>query len=410
VLGRPSYVAGPAYTVPRRRRAHGNDDPYVALGTRSGGLQFYPAVELIGGRDSNPSQGPGGTAANFYSVAPELRVQSDWLRHDFNADLRGNYRAFRPDTTPTLSRPYFNGMANGRIDVTRNDRVNLGARTLVSTDNPGSPNVGAGLSKLPIFTTFGGNAGVAHRFNRLEIAVKGDAERTVFENSKLTDGTTVSNKSRNFNQYAGTVRVGYDYFPGVMPFVEATADVRKHDLIPDAFGFNRNSKGLTGTVGTTFELTRFLTGEIAIGYTRRTYDDARLTSLKGLVGNASLIWNASALTTVRLTGASRVGESNIADVSGILYRDAGLQIDHAFRQWLIGTAILGFGFDTYPGGLMAVTPDRQDKRYSAGLRLTYKLNRMMQLKGEVRRDWLRSNVGDADYTANIFLIGLRLQY
>jgi hypothetical protein len=59
-----------------------------------------------------------------------------------------------------------------------------------------------------------------------------------------------------------------------------------------------------------------------------------------------------------------------------------------------------------PGG---TTPDRVDKRFSAGLGLTYKLNRSAQLKGEVRQDWLRSNVTGVDYTASVFLLGLRLQ-
>ena len=59
-----------------------------------------------------------------------------------------------------------------------------------------------------------------------------------------------------------------------------------------------------------------------------------------------------------------------------------------------------------PGGTAA---DREDKRYSAGLGLTYKLNRTTQIKGEFRQDWLRSNVSGNDYTASIFMLGLRFQ-
>ena len=33
----------------------------------------------------------------------------------------------------------------------------------------------------------------------------------------------------------------------------------------------------------------------------------------------------------------------------------------------------------------------------------------MQIKGEVRQDWLRSNVTGADYSATTFLLGMRLQ-
>jgi len=53
--------------------------------------------------------------------------------------------------------------------------------------------------------------------------------------------------------------------------------------------------------------------------------------------------------------------------------------------------------------------DRIDQRYYAGLGLTYKLNRSAQIKGEVREDWLRSNITSNNYSATTFLLGLRLQ-
>ena len=53
--------------------------------------------------------------------------------------------------------------------------------------------------------------------------------------------------------------------------------------------------------------------------------------------------------------------------------------------------------------------DREDKRYAASVGLIYKLSREMQLRGELREVWLRSNVLGADYTATVLLVGLRLQ-
>jgi hypothetical protein len=219
------------------------------------------------------------------------------------------------------------------------------------------------------------------------------------------------------------LRGGYELLPGVTPFVEFGADTRTHDLSTDLSGYQRNSKGLTGLAGSTFKLTNLLTGDIALGYTQRTYEDPRLDKLTGLIGNASLIWTVNSLTTAKLSATSTVGESTIAGVSGVLYRDVGIQVDHSFRRWLIGTVKLGFGLDNYVGadvisgidpicGCIVTTPgggDRQDKRYSAGLGLTYKLNRQMQIKGEFREEWLRSNVTGNDYSASIFMLGLRLQ-
>jgi hypothetical protein len=379
-----------------------------------------------GGYDTNPARSPGGPGAALYTVAPELQVQSNWVRHEFKADLRGSYTGYSPDQTPTLSRPNFNGKVDGRIDVTRDTRVDLGTRLLVATDNPGSPNLQAGLAKLPVFMTFGGTAGVTHQFNRFELGVKGDIERTAYQDSVLTDGTIASNKDRNYNQYTGTLRGAYETMPGVKPYVEVSADSRVHDLSPDINGFERDSTGLTGKVGSTVNLVRTLTGEIAVGYTQRSYVDPRFDTLSGLIGNASLIWTATPLTAVKLSASSAVNESTVPGVSGVLSRDIGLQIDHSLRRWLIATAKFGFGVDSYKGGTDTsagsaaicdcvistpgeTSPDRQDLRYQVGFGLTYKLSPEFHIKGEVRHDWLRSNVAGNNYDSTVFLLGLRLQ-
>ena len=426
--GAPPVEIGPIRKPVPKRKAHSEpDDPYAPLGVHAGSFLLYPAIDMIGGYDTNPARAPSAKGATLYSVAPELRAQSNWSRHELKGELRGSYTGYSPDAEPTLSRPNVNGKVDGRVDVTSMTRIDLGGRLLVATDNPGSPNLQAGLAKLPIYTTYGGSAGVGQKINRFDLSLTGDAERTAYQASKLTDGSTASNDDRNYDQYSVKLRGGYELTPGVTPFVEASTDTRRHDLVTDSFGYRRNSKGVTGQLGSTFELSRLLTGEVAAGYTRRDYDDARLAQLSGLIGNASLVWTANALTSVKFTAASAIAESTIAGVSGVFSRDIGLQIDHSFRRWLIGSVKFGAGFDSYKGTDIATggttvaicdcvvsTPggtaaDREDKRYSAGLGLTYKLNRTTQIKGEFRQDWLRSNVSGNDYTASIFMLGLRFQ-
>lgn len=414
--------------LPKRRRPD-LEDPYAPLGLRAGSFDLFPAVELIGGYDTNPGRSASPKGASLYTITPELRARSNWSRHELKAELRGSYTGYSPDQAPSLSRPNFNGKIDGRIDVTRATRVDLGSRVLVATDNPNSPNLQAGLDKLPLYVTYGGTAGLGHRFNRFDLSVKGDVERTAYQDSKLVDGSIASNEDRNYDQYGGRLRGGYELSPGVTPFVEVGIDRRKHDLNADFFGYQRDSRGVTASIGTTFEMTRLLTGDVSIGYAKRTYQDPRLSDLSGLIGNASLIWNASALTTVKLAASSSIGESTIPGVPGVFYRDVGLQVDHAFRQWLIGSLKFGFGLDTYKnaavdtsGGTVTTVcncvtttttnetiTDRIDKRYALGLGLTYMIDREMQVKGEFRQQWLRSNVSGADYTASIFLLGLRLQ-
>jgi uncharacterized protein (PEP-CTERM system associated) len=90
-------------------------------------------------------------------------------------------------------------------------------------------------------------------------------------------------------------------------------------------------------------------------------------------------------------------------VSGDFSRDFSLEVDHAFRRWLIGTLKVGYGHDIYVGS------ERTDNRYFASAGIAYKLTRDMQVRAELRRDWLHSTISTADYTATAILVGLRLQ-
>ena len=144
-------------------------------------------------------------------LSPELLVNSNWQRHSLTATLRGSYTTF--NEAHDLDRPTFDGRLNGRVDVTTDTRLDLETRFLVATDYPGSPNLQAGLAKFPINTTLGGTFGFDQRFNRLDMSLKGLVDRTVYQDSRLTDGTTSSNDDRNFNRYASELRMGYELTP-----------------------------------------------------------------------------------------------------------------------------------------------------------------------------------------------------
>jgi hypothetical protein len=245
--------------------------------------------------------------------------------------------------------------------------------------------------------------GVAQRFNRLDLSVKGSIDRTDYEDSKLTDGTTVSNQDRNYYQYRVQGRASYEFTPGFKPFVEIDVDKRKHDAPCECDDIDRSSHAFTPKAGVTFELPRRLTGEISVGYTTRDYVSPDLETLRGWVLDSSLIWIATGLTTVTFNASSRVEESTLAGVSGALRRDVGLTVDHAFRRWLVGTIKVGYGQDDYVGG------DRLDNRTSLAAIITYKYSREIWLKGEFRQEWLRSNVPNVSYDASIFLVGVKLQ-
>ena len=410
----PPAMAGTVEGQPPRKRLKLDDDPFGAVGDYAGSFLIKSAVELSGGYDTNPGRLNVPKALPLWVVAPEFLAVSDWDRHAVVADLRGSFTGYGSGLPPTIDgvvsaaptnidRPDFTGHIDGRLDVSHDTHVTSELRLRVATDNPGSPNIQAGLARYPIYSTLGGSVGVDQGFNRLDVAVGGTFDRTVYQNSALTDGSAASNDDRNFNQYGGVGRVSYDLTPGMKPFVEFEGDSRVHDLRLDRNGFARDSNGGYAKAGTSFEFSRLLTGEISIGYAERSYVDPRLNRLEGLLTAASLTWTATPLTTAKFYSTTSIDETTLPGTSGVLSHLYTLEVDHDFRRWLTAIGKFTYGTLDYQGD------GRSDTTYSIEGDVVYKLTRNLWLKGTLRRDILNSNIAGASSASTVVMAGVRVQ-
>lgn len=406
-------VAGSAVGQPARRRLRPDDDPFGATGVYVGSFLVKSAVELGGGYDSNPARFVTPRSSSFYRIAPELLAASDWSRHSVIVDLRGSYTGYEKtfpapagqiSSAPVdVDRIEFNGKVNGRLDVTRDNRFNGEFRLRVGADNPGSPNIQAGLAKFPLFTAVGSTVGFEQDFNRLQIKLDGTVDRIAYQDSQLTNGASTTNNDRNYNQYGGVGRVSYEVLPGLRPFGEIQGDTRVHDTPVDRSLYQRDSNGGYVKAGTTFEFTRLLTGEVSLGYAARRYTDPRLQDLKGLLTTASLVWAATPLTTAKFISVSSIDETTLAGVPGVLTRTYTFEVDHDFRRWLTAVGKFTYGTQDYQEST------RFDQIYSISGDLVFKLNRELQIKAQVRHDRLESNVAGASTNATVVMLGVRLQ-
>src|SRR3954470_8418261 len=410
----PAALAGTVPGQPPRKRLKIDTDPFGAVGDYAGSFVVKTALGLSGGYDTNPGRTAVAKGSPFYVVAPEFLAVSDWERHALVADLRGSFtgygNSFAPPPDGTISsvptnidRPDFIGHVDGRVDVTRDTRLLTQLRLRVATDNPGSPNIQAGLAKYPIYTTLGGTFGVDQNFNRLQVSAGATVDSTTYQHSVLTDGSIASNDDRNFNAYGGIGRVSYDLMPGLKPFGEIQGDTRVHELARDRAGYARDSSGGYIKCGTSFEFLRLLTGEASIGWAERSYADPRLNRLQGLLTSASLVWSATPLTTAKFISDTAIGETTLPGVSGVLTHLYTFEVDHDFRRWLTAVGKFTFGTSAYQGDA------RFDHLYSISGDLIYKLTRDFWVKGTVRRDILDSNAPGSSSASTVVLLGVRLQ-
>jgi hypothetical protein len=410
----PPAMAGAVPGQPPRKRLRSDDDPFGAVGDYAGTFLVKSALEFSAGYDSNPGRTFQPKGLRSYVIAPEFLAMSDWERHALVADLRGSFTGYGGSLPQTLDgginsaptkvdRPDVTGHVDGRLDVSHDTDVTAQARLRVATDNPGSPNIQAGLARYPIFTTVGGTFGFDQRFNRLQVSAGATVDRIAYQNSTLTDGEVTSNDDRNFNQYGGVGRISYESTPAIKPFGEIEGDSRVHDIAFDRGGFQRDSSGGYAKAGTSFEFSRLLTGEVSIGYAARNYIDPRLNRLDGLLTSASLVWTPTPLTTAKFNADTQIAETTLAATSGVLVHTYSFEVDHDFRRWLTGIGKFTYGTLDYQGD------NRSDKTFSLEGDLIYKLTRSLWIKGTLRHDILDSNAPLSSSKATVVILGVRLQ-
>jgi len=389
---------------PPRRRAMSAEDPYAPIGLRLGSVVLKPSLTTGIGYDTNPERSAGSTrkGSPFSRTDGEVEIQSDWNVHELKGKLRGGYSEYFRNRD--ASRPDGEGQLDLRLDASRDTRILLETRAKLDTQRPGSPDLTAAVTGRPLVYQYGASAGVTHDFNRLQMTLRGSVDRSDYEDGKLSNGGIVSQRDRNQTQLGLRLRASYEVTPGFKPFVQGEIDKREFDQAVDSSGYRRSSDGATGRVGSTFEISRQLTGEVSVGYQDRKYDDNRLRNLKGLIGDAAILWSPTPLTTVTLRGTSELGDTTIAGSSGTTARRVSLEIAHALRRNLTVTGLASFGRTEYDGqGL------REDF-ISYGARVEYKLTRTFSVRASFTQERLNSTAQGSDYTANVAQVGLRVQF
>ncbi|CCE02914.1 outer membrane beta-barrel protein [Bradyrhizobium sp. STM 3809] len=378
------------------------EDPYEPKGITVGNFVLKPAFEMSSGFDSNPGRVPKGAGSGFVSVAPVLLVRSQFDRHLLNADVRVGYIDYAK--LRQLSRPTVDAKVNGRYDITDTFALNGEGHVAVDADDPGTPRFAGRFAKIPLASTVGGSAGVTKRFEDFEVSTKAAIDRVAFQNAPLIDGQIVSNADRNFVQYGSQSRVTYNLTPEIRPFVDVAVDRRVHDIAVDAEGFRRDSTGTAVEAGVTLNYADKLTGDVAVGYLTRKFQDPLLKPVNGFIADANLTWQYAKETAVMFGAKSQVVESTEVGISGVLKRDVTVGVEHQFEPWLVGTFLAGYGQDAFTG------TTRVDNRYLVELGMLYKFSRLLQFRASVRREETRSNFKENDLSATVVQVGARVQY
>lgn len=379
------------------------DPAYAPIGFRIGTFTVLPTFTQSIGYDSNPDQ----TTRQFAKGSVALRTEgtvdfrSDWSSSSLDGSLRGAY--LETPQNEVASRPAADGIVNMRIDANRDLRIDAQGRFLIDTQRTTTPNLQAASAvSRPLVALYGATLGATQTFNRLSVTLSGLVDRSEFEDVRLTNGGTIRQADRNLNQYSLRLRTAYEINPDLSPFVDVIGDTRVYDQRIDSSGVQRDSDGVGVLVGASLGLARQVTGEVSAGIQHRSYADSTLRDIDAPLVNATLVWTASPLTTVRFNAATGVTETTIPGSAGVLTEVATLEVQHDLLRNLsivFGGSVL---HNEYKNSTI------RDNGFSATARLDYRFNRWLTLRGTYIYQQIDSTSAFSSFRDNTFLVGMRV--
>ena len=379
------------------------DPAYAPLGYKIGTFTVLPTFAQTIGYDSNPDQ----TTRQFAKGSAAFRTEgtvdfrSDWSSSSLDGSLRGAY--LETPQNDVASRPAADGLVNLRIDANRDLHIDAQARFLVDTQRTTTPNLQAASAvSRPLIALYGATIGATQTFNRLSVTLSGLVDRSEFEDVRLSNGGTIRQSDRNLNQYTLRLRTAYEINPDLKPFVDVIGDTRVYDQRFDSSGVQRDSDGVGVLAGASLGLARQVTGEVSAGIQHRSYVDRTLRDIDAPLVNATLVWSATPLTTVRFNAATGVTETTIPGSSGVLTEVATLEVQHDLLRNLsivLGGSIL---HNEYKNSTI------RDNGFSATARLDYRFNRWLTLRGTYIYQQVDSTSTLSSFRDNTFLVGMRV--
>ncbi|MEP7173945.1 MAG: outer membrane beta-barrel protein [Aestuariivirga sp.] len=324
-------------------------DPYAAPGLKLGGMALYPELETEAVYTSNVASSAADAKSDVgLSLRPSLRFESDWVRHSWTGRAAGDFTAYLENDD--LNSTQIDAASKFRLDIRHTTRAEFDASYALGQESSADSEVPDTATGNRTDHTLAANAAIIHDFGGLEGRAKVGIERQIFEDVDLSGGGTEDNSDRNNYTPSLALRLSYTDPPALKPFVELAYAPRFHDKKIDRNGLHRDSQGLMASVGVTLDRGPFWSGEMALVYAMRDYEDSALATNDAIGINGNLTWSPTELTTVVVALATGLNESSSATSSGTRTWSGRIDIAHELRENVTLLGGLGVEFEKFSGG------------------------------------------------------------
>jgi hypothetical protein len=377
---------------PTRKMTRPATDPFEPLGLRVGTFTLKPQLEIGVIAATNARRDANGKADIGAFLKPSISWQSDWPRHSWSGTISGNLTRFTRDNQ--LRADTLDATSNLRIDIRRDMILDVDASyglDLVSNDD-----LGAADDDAQINQDLNLSLALRKELGRIQTRTTLGIARSVTGDTDAED-----NGDRNSTEPSIGLRVSYATDGIFSPFIGATYAPRFFDQRLDRDGLRRSSQGVSGELGVAISDEPFWTGEVAVTYDFRNFDDASLGSESALGLNAALTWSPTELSKVTFTAGSALNDGEGATEAASREWNTALSLTHDLRDNVQAFA-----------GLSAEIAAATDTDFTFGTRagVNWTLNPYLVWQASYEGTWFKSGASsDENYNDQRLLTSIILR-
>jgi len=393
----------PTADVPDRRQdvIQRSESAEPALGYRVGGFRMNPRVAAGLSYDDNIFATQSGSKSDtIFNGSVGLRAQTEMSQHFFGVDGQIDYNKFASNDREDFTQANLDARGRYDVDAVTNFGAEAGMRRL--TEPRDAPD-DTGSNEPLEFWIYRGAVSGQTEFGRFVPRVLTGVQRQEYDSgAQTTAGTPIQTSERDKNEVFIDGTFGYRYLGPEQAYVRLQANDRNYDNNLDNSGFQRDSNGYRAELGATADFGGLIFADVAAGYQEQKYDDSRFGKPGEFVWSASLLWNPTRLTSLRLETRKEFSESFNTGSPGYWRTLHTLTVAHELRFNLVG-----FVRGVYQEREFDKLP-REDDVIGGDIGLKYRLDRGLYLDGEYRyRDQDTKNSTSTGYSRSLLLARVR---
>ncbi|MDB5714718.1 MAG: hypothetical protein JWO15_2115 [Sphingomonadales bacterium] len=334
-----------------------------AQGIKLGNFDLFPGLSIGGLYTSNVFANNDRKRSDFAVVVrPEATLRTSGGPYNLDIYARGDFRRYAQYVSEDTEEGM--GGIEGSVAIGPLSTLTAGANYGSFIDPRFASDSPVDAAKPLEYRALNGFVGATIEGSTTRVIFRGDVARLRFSDTPRIGGGTIDAEDRDRTRYAGLVRVERSFGPGLSFYVAGSANKIDYRFLSGGV-LQRDSSGFGAYVGSSFDVTRLIRGDVRVGYIRQKFNLPGVRAISGIgaLGNVSYFPNG--LWTFTARGESSVQDSGVPGTAGYLHRGGSISADHELRRYLIASLEGGYYQDTYRG------LDRRDKLPFADVSATY---------------------------------------